>query len=935
MFTKSIYFYFTICLSIASNCLANPDLPYKEGELLVKFSQKTEGVQRTITECNEVLASFNAGEVKDSYKIVPGLTLVKLPENLKVEDALAQLKGRSEFLYVEPNWKIKLASICPNDTRFDEQWGMHNTGQTIEGYAGRPDADIDAPEAWSENTDAGGIIVAVLDSGVNYNHEDLQNNMWVNTTELNGTPNYDDDGNGYIDDIRGWDFADDDSDPMDYHGHGTHVAGIIGAVGNNGKGIAGICWNVQIMNLKIALNVSPEVLFADAISAIQYAVVKGAKVINASWGDGMYSQSLYDVIDAAGVNGILFVAAAGNYGLYSPRNNDIYPLYPATFDCDHIISVMSTDDSADHYTATGFSFSHYGETTVDIAAPGWNILSCGLSNGSYEYMSGTSMSTPMVAGACALLWAKEPSLTNLRVKQRILDGADILHSLDGKCVTEGRLNLFNTLMNIHPDPPEPGVHNISRDLHYYTIEDALLAAEPNNEIVVDEDTYCENIELTSSRPAGLIIRSSNPDNLSVVANTVIEGNGGSAIAIVDNENSNINGLTLHSSATGDRPATAYIENSTTGISRCQISSSADYCIFSQGNDSNIDSCLINGSSYTVGIYSAYGNLTVRNCLIEDCSYGIYGGSIKAYNNIISGLLHDGICLDSPPSAQIYGNIIYDNNTGIRIYNWAGGYVNIRNNTIANNSGGIYLQANNDRTTISNCILWDNDYWQIYVNGSGTPTVSYSCVKNGYGGTGNINPPAGPGFVDSANRNYHLMFGSPCIDANNTVWTPPAGETDIDGQDRVIDGDLNGTAKVDLGADEFWKKADFNYNGTINFKDYAILASAWMSQSGQQNWNIVCDISEPPDNLINFNDLEIFADFWITSCTGFADSQQQMQSMGGSLESSSMSVEAEPAPVNIDELIDWLWQIWNESPELRATNTEADWNAFIESVKNSQ
>jgi subtilisin family serine protease len=231
------------------------NLPYKEGELFVRFAPKTNGIQRTANERNQILSSHNTGSIKKSYKLVPGLTLVKLPANMEVTDALSKLRGKSEILYVEPNYKIQLLSTFPNETeppgRFNELWGLYN-------HVNR--CDVHAPEAWDIVTDSD-IIVAVLDSGVDYNHPDLTGNMWINEAEYYGQPgvnddnNYDNDGNPLIDDIYGYDFSTfngktRNANPMDDFGHGTHCAGIIGAVGNNGEGIAGVCWNVKIMAVK-------------------------------------------------------------------------------------------------------------------------------------------------------------------------------------------------------------------------------------------------------------------------------------------------------------------------------------------------------------------------------------------------------------------------------------------------------------------------------------------------------------------------------------------------------------------------------------------------------------------------------------------------------------------------------------------------------------
>ena len=221
------------------------ELGYKDDEVLVRFGPKATGMQPSTKEKHDILSTLGLGTIKREYKIVPGLSLIKLTTGQTVEDALKAFNGTNGILYAEPDYKIKLLSTFPDDPNFRQLWGMHNTGQT----GGTCDADIDAPEAWGIHTGSQDIIVAVLDSGVDYNHLDLTANIWVNEAELNGTPSVDDDNNGYVDDIRGWDFADGDNDPKDYYFHGTHVAGIIGAVGNNNEGVAGVCWNVKIMNL--------------------------------------------------------------------------------------------------------------------------------------------------------------------------------------------------------------------------------------------------------------------------------------------------------------------------------------------------------------------------------------------------------------------------------------------------------------------------------------------------------------------------------------------------------------------------------------------------------------------------------------------------------------------------------------------------------------
>jgi subtilisin family serine protease len=431
------------------------DLSYKEGELLVRFADPAASTQTKNNILNLALGCSCSPVVKE-YSIVPGLTLAKIPASMTVEQARVLLTQSSNILYAEPNFKFKLF-VTPNDTRFSELWGMNNTGQS----GGTIDADIDAPEAWNMNTGSRSVIVAVTDLGVDYTHHDLSANMWVNTGEIPGN-GVDDDGNGYIDDVYGYDTGDNDGDPMDDSldaGHGTHVAGTIGAVGNNARGVTGVCWNVRIMAVKIAD--SDGVIFLDAIlEGIQYAIDNGAKVINASWGTNPgypFVTSLYDIINVAKNHGILFVAAAGND--YS-NNNDTLPVWPASYNLDNIISVMATDNT------DGMSYySNYGPASVDISAPGGaqyyendprGILST-LPGNDYGFYQGTSMASPHVAGACALLLSADPGLTYIEVKQFLLDYSDRLSSLTGLCVSGGRLNLFNSLSEVLYDftPPSP------------------------------------------------------------------------------------------------------------------------------------------------------------------------------------------------------------------------------------------------------------------------------------------------------------------------------------------------------------------------------------------------------------------------------------------------------------------------------------------------
>jgi subtilisin family serine protease len=350
---------------------------------------------------------------------------------------------------VEPDVIIASATM-PNDPSFGRLWGLDNTGQSG-GVAG---ADIDATRAWDVSTGSRSVVVAVIDTGVDYRHADLAANMWRNPGEVAGN-GIDDDRNGFVDDVHGWDFANGDGDPFDDEGHGTHVAGTIGAVGNNGVGVTGVNWAVSIMALKF-LGSDGSGSTSDAIAAINYATRMrrdfGVNVVatNNSWGGGGSSAALRRAIQAGGDAGILFVAAAGNEGV----NNDVTPSYPANDTSTAVIAVAATDRS--NRLA---SFSNYGATSVDLAAPGAAIYSTVPGNG-YASYSGTSMATPHVTGAVALLAAANSQASGAAIRSAILGGATRVPSLAGKVATGGVLDVAAALtalgtgtLPVEPTPP--------------------------------------------------------------------------------------------------------------------------------------------------------------------------------------------------------------------------------------------------------------------------------------------------------------------------------------------------------------------------------------------------------------------------------------------------------------------------------------------------
>ena len=367
-------------------------------------------------------------------RAIPGssLHLIQTPQpTLEAYDVLQHhlRQGALPVAYSEPDYLV-YATHTPNDTSFGRLWGLHNTGQT----SGLGDADIDAPEAWDISRGSTAVLVAVIDSGIDHTHPDLAANMWTNPGEI-AANGIDDDGNGYIDDTRGWDFANNDNNPTDDNGHGTHCAGTIGAVGDNSLGVVGVSPTIRLVGAKF-ISASNSGYTSDAIEAVLYTTRIGVTLTSNSWGGGGYSQALKDSIDAAQTAGILFIAAAGN----DYANSDAIPSYPAAFNSANIISVAATD----HLDKLAY-FSNYGAITVDLAAPGVSIYST-YPGGGYSSLSGTSMACPHVAGAAALLKAANPARDWSALKEALLANVDPLPALSGRVVTGGRLNIGRTLI---------------------------------------------------------------------------------------------------------------------------------------------------------------------------------------------------------------------------------------------------------------------------------------------------------------------------------------------------------------------------------------------------------------------------------------------------------------------------------------------------------
>jgi subtilisin family serine protease len=387
------------------------------------------------------ISDVNADEIDDNYKSLLSGRLAKFKiSGMSTKEAIARLKSHQAIEYVEPDYQVSIAQT-PDDPRFDELWGLNNDGQT----GGTADADIDAVEAWDISTGSRDVVVGVIDTGIDYSHSDLASNMWVNSSEVPGD-GIDNDGNGFVDDVHGINAITNTGDPMDDEGHGTHVSGTIGASGNNATGVVGVNHEVSMVGCKF-LDAAGNGSTSDAIKCIDYMVgLKNAgvnlRVLNNSWGGGGYSQALADAIASSEAADLLFVAAAGNDTI----DNDVNPHYPSNYENASVLSVASTDQ-----TDNISWFSHYGLTSVDMGAPGSAILST-TPGESYASYSGTSMATPHVAGAAALVLSINPELNTQELKELLMSSGDANAALQGVTVAGTRLNVNQALIDADPTP---------------------------------------------------------------------------------------------------------------------------------------------------------------------------------------------------------------------------------------------------------------------------------------------------------------------------------------------------------------------------------------------------------------------------------------------------------------------------------------------------
>jgi parallel beta-helix repeat protein len=734
-------------------------------------------------------------------KVVTGLTVVKLPKGTSTLNAVLAFSTCADVVFAEPNYKYQLCRV-PQVQAFASQWDMNNVGQT----GGLRGADISAVKAWDTQTGSRNVIVAILDTGIDLTHPALSANIWTNAAEAAGKPGVDDDGNGYIDDIHGYDFINNTANPKDDVYHGTYVAGIIGASGQNSAGVAGVCWNVSLMPLKVAD--ANGVSLSAAVAAIEYAVANGARIINASWAGSDYSESLKQAIEAAQAKGVLFVASAGN----GSKDIDANPVYPACYDLNNIISVLATNSS----DKLAWS-SNYGRASVDIGEPGEGVVStlptyktqamtaAGLST-NYGSISGTSVSAPHVSGAAALLLSQSSDMSFYQLKLALMSTADKV--TPGLSVSQGRLNLAVALA---AKPTGNGTRAVivksAPATTYPTIQAAINAANPGDEIIISgqagvNTVYTERIDFKGKAitvRSGNISKPGDPNIFPATTFIVSPSTGtGSVVTFANGEdrNSVLKGLTIGWGA-AQYGGGISCTNASPTITQCIITNNQATDngggIDCYGGSPLIEKCTISSNSVTdasgsgAGIDVFESAATITGCTISNNSSQNVGGGVSFVNT--SGSLFNCFLLNNS-AVYGYGQVdVYDASPAIS-------HCTIVSDVTVPGNGGIWTDGDLSNPTITSCILWGNGD-ELY-----GCSATYSCIEDSDAGAGNVH--TAPQFVQGPGGAYYLsqvLAGqtttSPCVDAANPSLDA-ALAAELHGKSTRTDG-MADSGTLDIGA----------------------------------------------------------------------------------------------------------------------------------------
>ncbi len=615
----------------------------------------------------EELCEAVDGRISGKFEYID-VVLILLDGEISVSRAVEILEKKPTVRFAEPDGEVELLEI-PNDPYYDQLWGLNKTN---------------LPAAWNSTTGTGDAVVAVVDTGIDYEHEDLAGNMWS-----------DEEGN------HGYNALEDNYDPMDDHGHGTHASGTVGAVGNNSIGITGVNWNVSLMALKF-ISSGGTGNISGAVACLEYVLQRkqaGDNIIatSNSWGSGSFSRSLYEAVQAHQDHGILFVAAAGNSG----ENSDEEPLFPAAFNLTNVISVAASDQ--DDNLA---SFSNYGSNSVHLAAPGVYIYSTELNHG-YSHRSGTSMATPHVSGLAALIWAKNESMDMVELKNSILSHVEKTPSFEGYLVTSGRMDANRS---VHPDTG--GFHVRTQISEGYTgsvgkDKDIFVAVTNGVHPILNAPV---NVSFDSGEPP-LILRDNGKGADQVSGDGYYSGTWTPTLS--GNITLNIT-VDAGDNRTFYREATVFIRGHT-GMA------------LERSFNNHIENNLITNTQDGISLKGSSGNLVTNQTIYDLTNHGISledSDSNRILENTIEENIGKGIHAASSSSNEIIRNeIVLSQITGIEIQDNSG-WNTVEENTIHNSSYGLYLHTNAHNNSVyhnyvyngsRNIYLMDSYFNHLYEN----------------------------------------------------------------------------------------------------------------------------------------------------------------------------------------------------------------------------